>query len=70
MRRVADCTRRTSASCASVVSPGLSDRKSLPCSITLIPSGARSSGVIDDTTSWIDGSSRIARSSLFWRAAG
>ena len=35
----------------------------MPCCITRTPSGARSIGTMDERTSWIDGSSRIARSS-------
>ncbi len=44
MRLVCACTRRTSASCASVVTPGLSTMKSLPACMTRMPSGARSFG--------------------------
>ena len=54
------CTFLTSASCASVVMPGLSDMKSLPWRITSIPSGARSSAMAALTTSATDGSSRMA----------
>src|SRR6185503_6252105 len=42
MRFVSACTLRTSASCSSVVMPGLSAMKSLPCFITRTPSAARS----------------------------
>ena len=60
MRLVSACTLRTSASCSSVVMPGLSTMKSLPCRITSMPSGARSFGIEALTTSWIVVSSRIS----------
>ena len=44
MRLVSAWTLRTSASCSSVVMPGLSTMKSLPWRMTSMPSGARSFG--------------------------
>src|ERR1700689_3517534 len=41
---------------ASVVIPGLSAKKSLPCFMTRTPSGACSYGICELSTSWIDGS--------------
>ena len=53
-------TLRTSASCASVVIAGLSERKSLPAFITRMPSGARSLAMAALATSAIRLSSRIS----------
>ena len=61
MRLVSAWTFRTSASCSSVVMPGLSTMKSLPWRITSMPSGARSFGIEALTTSAIEVSSRISR---------
>ena len=70
IRFVSAWTLRTSASCASVVIAGLSERKSLPAFITRMPSGARSLAIAALATSWIRLSSRISCSLLASLAFG
>jgi hypothetical protein len=62
MRLVSAMALRTAANCSSVVTPGLSLRKSLPCRITRTPSGARWLGIAELNTSLIEGSFRISSS--------
>src|SRR6266542_2350418 len=64
MRLVSACTRRTSASCSSVVTPGLSTMTSLPWRIASTARGPRSFGMEALTTRWMEESSRISRSLL------
>ena len=60
MRLVSAMVLRTSASCSSVVIPGLSERKSLPCFIARTAIPARSLAICEVRTSCTEGSSRIS----------
>ena len=70
IRAVSACTRDASSSCSSVVNPGLSTTKSLPCRMTSMPRAARSELIAALATNEIEPSSRISATSRARRACG